>query len=524
MATFTVTWDASAYGRLDTAESLTNWASIGATSDTVEPDYFYQGSNCISCQVKTAEVGFECHPGAIDMETTPRVFLAKIIQTNWGKIDGTGLQLRIGSDDTNYYYYYVFDAASYPIAGGWQVWPIDPNISGYRDGTASSPDLANADYFAILSDASATAKAPNLGMDAIDVMDSGTGLTGVGGDGVSTDGKFVDYSNLDEGVSTNRWGIVQTREGVYYVLGRLTIGSAAACEFTDQRKVMIFPDGWVNAGFFGIDFDLSHASTVITITGCTFVGKGGIVTTDTRPTYTVTGTSGEATFTGCAFRTFATITLTAKAQLISCILNRGASVLTGSGGSLDGCTIDEPQVITNVAFVTTDDLEDISNCSFTSDGTGHAIELTSATGSPFTFVGNTFTDYATDAGTAGDRAIFNDTGAAIIINVSGGDTPSIRNGISASTTVNNTAKLTFTPLITGTEVRIFQAGTQTEESGVESSGATHEWDYDIPSTFDFDVRIIKPGYKIIELYGLALTDTNANFPVNQEVQPAYHNP
>jgi hypothetical protein len=100
MANFGVTWDAAAFGRLDTAEATTNWTAEGIGSLGVEPDFFYQGSNCISGLVKTSEVGMYCAPGATDLSTTPRVWLAKLNQTNYAAIDGNGLQLRLGSSSS----------------------------------------------------------------------------------------------------------------------------------------------------------------------------------------------------------------------------------------------------------------------------------------------------------------------------------------------------------------------------------------------------------------------------------------
>jgi hypothetical protein len=81
-------------------------------------------------------------------------------------------------------------------------------------------------------------------------------------------------------------------------------------------------------------------------------------------------------------------------------------------------------------------LDNIDNCDFTSDGTGHAIELTSAhAGSSYTIVGCTYTGYASIDGSTGDEVIYNNSGGAVTITISGGDTPTVMNGTSASTTI-----------------------------------------------------------------------------------------
>lgn len=119
-----------------------------------------------------------------------------------------------------------------------------------------------------------------------------------------------------------------------------------------------------------------------------------------------------------------------------------------NGGAMDGCTIDMSAVS---PAVTTDDPSLISNCTFISDGDGHAIELTDP--GTYTFTGNTFSGYGADGTT--DAAIYNNSGGAVTINVAGGgDTPTVRNGTGASTTVNNNVTLTLENVVVGSAIRI----------------------------------------------------------------------
>jgi hypothetical protein len=112
----------------------------------------------------------------------------------------------------------------------------------------------------------------------------------------------------------------------------------------------------------------------------------------------------------------------------------------------------------------------IQNCTFTSAGTGHALELTTA--GTYSFSGNKFVGYGT-AGTT-NAAIYNNSGGAITLNISGGgDSPTVRNGAGASTTIVAAANLSFDGLQTGSEVRVYlgtNPATATEIGGTESSG------------------------------------------------------
>jgi len=68
---------------------------------------------------------------------------------------------------------------------------------------------------------------------------------------------------------------------------------------------------------------------------------------------------------------------------------------------------------------------------FVSDSTGHAIYIT--TPGTYTYTNNTFSGYGADTST--DAVIYNNSGGSVTINVNSGDTPTFRNGASASTNI-----------------------------------------------------------------------------------------
>jgi hypothetical protein len=97
-----------------------------------------------------------------------------------------------------------------------------------------------------------------------------------------------------------------------------------------------------------------------------------------------------------------------------------------------------------VTSATLADMDNISNCAFTSGGTGHAIEV-SGSASTITFTGNTFTGYASSNGSTGNEAIYvNISSGTVTINITnGGSTPSIRTA-GATVVVQNAVTLTVT--------------------------------------------------------------------------------
>jgi hypothetical protein len=516
MAAVAVVFDGT---RLTAADATTGFTADSATP-TQETDYFYQGTASVSAQVKTAETGFYYNPGGANLSSPQRVWLLKAIITNPAALDGNGLLSRIGHllPTPAYHVYNIYSASTYPIQGGWQIIPIDPNVSVHRTSTVGSPNLASVTWMGLRADCSVTAKAPNLAMDAVDVITNGTGLTLTGGDGGSTDGTFNDFVTSDEGTSGNRWGVVSTREGVLYVNGVLTIGTATATEFTDSNRVLVFPSSRVDTGFCGVDFGLQSASTIITVSNSVFRGRGTQGTPDTRPDYTVTGTSGTLSITGSTFNTFRNIDLTSKATFTSCSFLSGLK-LTQSSGVLTSCVISGATTGDGVAFITSDDPSKISGCSFIfSDG--HAIEIT--TTGTYTFSGNQFSGYGS-AGT-NDAAIYNNSGGAVTLNITGGgSTPTVRNGSGASTTVNANVQVTLTGLKNPSEVRVFSAGTTTEISGTGGeniTSGTHV--FSISSGQSVDIVILALGFQNMRILSYSTT-ADATIPISQVIDRQYAN-
>ena len=85
---------------------------------------------------------------------------------------------------------------------------------------------------------------------------------------------------------------------------------------------------------------------------------------DTRPDFTVTGTSGTVTLDGCLFDTFRELTFTSGTILTGCKFVNCTGITLGTA-TMDTCTITGPLLAEGEAFVSTADLEDIDNSTFT---------------------------------------------------------------------------------------------------------------------------------------------------------------
>lgn len=176
---------------------------------------------------------------------------------------------------------------------------------------------------------------------------------------------------------------------------------------------------------------------------------GGAIRGASRQKFVIDPTSSPSAYYDFAGAVFLGLSVTWQAG-ITC---NGASfvecyTITANGGTFDECSFRRSS---SAIALTTGDPGEISNCEFTSAGTGHAIEITQP--GTYTFAGNTFEGYGADGTT--DAAIYNNSGGAVTLNITGGgDTPTVRNGTGASTTVNNNVSITIEGLVAGSALRV----------------------------------------------------------------------
>ena len=135
------------------------------------------------------------------------------------------------------------------------------------------------------------------------------------------------------------------------------------------------------------------------------------------------------------------------------------NVFQGCGQIDPGTTIFTNNTIANTTAGTTGGLlltsngtDNISNLSFISGGTGHAIYITDP--GTYTFINFSYSGYGATGTT--NAVIYNNSGGEVNINLSGGDTPTFRNGAGATTNIIVTATLTLTGLPMGTLVTIVE--------------------------------------------------------------------
>jgi len=443
MAVYTVSFDGTRFSVVDT---YTNWSNFGGSGagGAAESPIAYQ--NAIAANRKQSTTGgalggiqYDPGAGAVDMTgATRRLFFCKvIISDSFDCNTSEGLRVSMGSANNAYNSYNLAGSTAkndaylkYPAQGGYILTAIDPTISFWTIATTGTIDTTAIDWFGVQGSwITGQAKAENIAMDAIDI---GTGLYITGGTGADPVADFVGYVEKDQNVSTVRWGCVSGAGATVNAWCVLRAGGAT--EFYDTTSIVNFKDGYHSAGLTGVLHELDTASATFTM-GATLIGEGKLYNAgaiDTRPDYTVTGTTMTALYnlTG-TIRNFRNVVLNSKVHADGAAIE--AQLLTQATAHIENSTI-KTNALTSIAclqdptFGTTSGLHDTT---FVQSGAGHAIEI-DATGS-YDFNNLFFSGYGADASDA--AAIDVTTTAAVTINVNGGDTPTYKTAGTGNVTI-----------------------------------------------------------------------------------------
>jgi len=178
-------------------------------------------------------------------------------------------------------------------------------------------------------------------------------------------------------------------------------------------------------------------------------------------------------------------------------ITEGIINVTGVTAGNRWCSVANPSIFTNSTFIG-------------SGSSGHAIRIT--TPGTYTLTKLTFTSFGASA--TNFSAIYNDSGGLVTLNVSGGNSPTIRNGTSASTVVNNVITLTLNGLVTGSDIVFLVAGTTTRRANIDSNvGST--WAYVYATVENVDILVYKSGYLPFTIRNYALSTSSTSLPIAQ---------
>lgn len=500
---------------------------VNSGNPLAEADAFVEGAGCIAnktgATIGTTDVGGHFNATATFDLTNQHIFVWRLIVTAGNMLTRANQGVSIGLTNTsttstsawsttNMKRWNVDGSDTMPVSQGWKCYVIDP--SGTADVSAGTLTLSTVRNVGILCRQTSAVNTA-LNNVFVDVIRRGNGLTAttsLAGDTIT----FLSIYDVDR-TTTNAWGILTQNASIYYGAGKINIGSVsqtAACNFTDTDQVLIWRDYPVADTLY--EFNLKGASgnkTTMILTSCVVRGQAGQVWNITSDA------NSDFKAYSCSFSNIRSAVLSSGSVLDSCSIDVSGTIDV-NGATITNCDFSN-QTASQLKLDAASDATNISNCSFTSDGTGHAIEITTA--GTYTLTGNTFTGFAGSNGSTGNETIYVNL-ASGTVNISVDSSVSVR---TAGATVNVTAgqkTLTLTGIVSGSDVVILSAGTSTDlayNDGATNPVTSFAYSYTYAASTFVDIAVYKVGYIPYIIRNYELQNANASLPIAQVVDRNY---
>lgn len=539
----------------DHADAVGTWVSpVAAESITLftsDPDPV-EATGClgVAVSIETSDVLFPIT--AADLTST----LIYVWVLANGTMDtlingGIAVILRDATPDEIGYHVAGSDVAAFRHADGpvgWQCLLIDTAslpanttvLAGTLGGLAITAINGIGAQFKTLS--KALGGASNCFIDTIRYGNSGLVIAG-GATGAR--GTFSEIATEDRSTATGTaYGICrELGAGLFGLQGPLTFGESAATAahwFQDTNVVVAFEDrGIVTTRYF---FNLAANATDVGhfqlglisgstggSDGCSIIvpaGVGGSMDFSDAD-FDFVGLYG-SNFTGfdggVLFCDDATNGITH--DVFACTFTLCGTINPGRV-DMKNCAVINSSA-TSAMLLEDSDNTLMSEISFQSDGTGHAIEITHTGAGPhaITLTGHSYAGYASVDGSTGNEVILYNPGtvsANITITIAGsGDTPTVMKaaGVTGIVTIVNNKTVTFTSLKDNSEVRVYNASTGAEIAGIEDATAgspdsrTFAWTAAGGLSVDYVIHNWQPGVPVYETIRVnAFTVPNADVSI-----------
>jgi len=427
---------------ISTCEATTDFTGNGVTLDGL---FYKQGSNSVSALMKasptTAQEFYYTYPtGSVDL-TNAHVHMWFFCTISSLLNTTNPIQLTLG-DGSNTSYWNVRDVVgggtAHPIyEGGWTMLVLDTSKTPTVDNSVTMTAITEVGVKLTIS--GTPGPVDNTWLDHIYYVPASTPVYDVYG---GTSGDEISWAEIAAADAAGGWGIIQDDNGIYRMTGPVQIGDNTGVNVTwlNDQNVLIPVAGPINASYYEIaargngtgvtDIDMSLASILAGDNAYLFDFDDANIT--------------DLDIDGTAFKNAGVMTFQSGQSITnSTFINCGQ--ITPSTAVFTGNTFNGSSDANGAILMTTH----LTGASFVSDGTGHAIYIT--TPGSYTLTNCTYDGYGADA--TGDAVIYNNSGGVVTISVSGGDTPTVLDGASASTTVNNAVTVIVTVKDTGgTEV------------------------------------------------------------------------
>jgi hypothetical protein len=518
------------------ADTTTGFTGAGGTATST----FAEATACVqnSLNIATGQIYFTGTSVNLSNTLVYVYGFNNAIQENWDNAnpplglhlgDGTNrISFRMAGSDRR-----VFNHADGPTE--WQNLVLDGSqasamnsagLTTVRAGNFASLNLSAITQFGC--DFTTLSKALAGGFNvAVDIMRWGNDGLQITGGTTSDRGMFLEVVEEDRSTDNLKGhGIIrELGTGLYGCQGPLNFGSSASALdswFDDEGRVLSFENRNIGNDKYYIRVRGNSGSTnFFRLNACTITTAGPFVRCDFDG-----GNIDDFILTNNNFN------LLSNAITFSSASDGLNHTVTGNTfnicGRIDpGVTEFRNNIISRstnsegAMLLDTDGTDNMSDLTFISGGTGHGILITSP--GTYDFVNFFFSGYGANETT--DAAVYNNSGGAVTINVSGGDNPTVRNGAGSTTTVLATVQITLTGLAPNTEVRVYidDAGENGDEiAGVENSGTSFSFNAEVGEIINIIINSLF--FLPADIWQFTVPNVNAVIPITQFPDRQYFNP
>ena len=523
---------------IDLAESgSTGWTAFnisggGGGAPAFGADFGMQGAGCWDKAASNAERALAVNktPGTGTVAAGVHIYV-------WGfnatpgvcqNLATRGAYVLIGTGTNAFVQFHVEGSDTYGASGRVaKCYPIDyvttANTGSIPYRTVTGSPGATPTYFGFGLNTNATVKGSNMGCDAIRY---GTGAYITAGES-GNPATFAGFQAQNDNIN-NRWGILTAVGGGYELQGRFVIGQTNAgtptlAYFDDSDKNITIVDTVHSTTDFS-QIIVDHASTICNLTNINITAAG----TNNPGRFVVNNASSTVDITGGTWTSIGITTLRAGCTATG-LTWRTTDAITLNGATLDSCVVDKNTATSAVVAST---LDNISNCVFISDGTGHAINLGTISSTQSMNWDNTDSGYT--AASSGNETILVNvaTSQTLTINrLTGSSNPSVYNTGAGTVVVAASYTHTIEGLELNTEVTYVTANTATELFHVENATTSdgngkYKTTYTHAGGATVDILIHHINYQpdVSNIYGLTLPSGNATVKVQMFTDLNYANP
>jgi len=452
----------------------------GSDVGAVDTEIFYEGTSSISAQFSNAQEFLIAHQNSagtnLNLDLSDATVWV-IIKDNLVQTEAlNGMQVVLGNGDANNdpNQGYVIGGNDNPgLVLGKQFYCLRLDVSNRTgltviqhrgNGAPTFTAIGSVGYGSIHAIA-ARGNVDNLFLDRMTFINNGSYAFTINAGTSGTPITLAALQTQDDNPSTGGWGLFGRGVGSSFTLyASMEWGDAGTSDsYFEQSDSQIYFDGQqLGTGHFIFrTIGNTTGTNSFVLNNCVLVSSGEPAIWDYTDnnmdimniqdtqyidmgtiSWPVTGGTTRqvlgSTFINCGQIDFSTITAT------NCSINgsrnaNGAILLDASGNSTNQ-----------------------TNLTFTSDGTGHGVEITAA--GTYTFTDWNFSGYSTanpgtnntPASGSTDAMVFNNSGGAVTINVVGGTNVTVRNAASSTTTVVFAVTATVSGLLGNTEVSVLQ--------------------------------------------------------------------